>query len=78
MEKIEYDLTDIEDFFESWDTPQEAAAKLDRVAVVLTNWFIKAGDPCGNIHDLKDSIEFLANLRMSIGNITPINKDKKE
>lgn len=74
MEKIEYDLTEIKEYFQDYNTPQETSVKIDRVMVLLTKWFIKAGDPCANVTDLKEAVDFLYNLRMYIDCINPITK----
>lgn len=75
MENIEYDLTDIQEHFQNYDTPQETSAKLDRVAILLTRWFIEIGDPCSNVLDLKEAIDFLYNLRTTIDCVNPITKE---
>lgn len=76
MEKVEYDLTDIKEYFQDYNTPQETSAKIDRVTTLLTKWFIAVGDPCSNILDLKEAVDFLYNLRMSIDCVNPITKEQ--
>lgn len=75
MENIEYDLTDIQEHFQNYDTPQETSAKIGRVAMLLTSWFVKIGDPCSNVLDLKEAIDFLHNLSMTIDCVKPVTKE---
>lgn len=74
MENVEYDLAGIKEYFQDYNTPQETSAKIDRVTVLLTKWFIEVGDPCANVTDLKEAVDFLYNLRTSINCINPVTE----
>lgn len=71
--KQKYDLSEMHDYFECWETPQSTAAKINAVAVRLADWFTELDDPNTNVFYLKESLDFLINLRMSIEKVKPID-----
>ena len=70
--KQKYDLTEIEDYFQSWESPEKAAAKINSVIVTLTSLYVNSADPCDGIYRLKESMEFLIGLRSAIEDVKSI------
>lgn len=68
-----YDLTCIQEYFQSWASPQETAAKINSVIVKLADWYTKTDDPCTNVYDLRECMDFLINLRGAIEEVNAIN-----
>lgn len=70
--KTEYDFSELQDYFHAYGSPEQTVAKINEVIVIMTDWFIEAGDPCEKVFDLKDCMDFLINIRDSISEIKPI------
>lgn len=68
----EYDFSDLQDYFQAYGSPERTVAKINEVIVIMTDWFIAAGNPCSKVFDLKDCMDFLINIRNSISEIKPI------
>lgn len=67
-----YDFSDLQSYFEAYGSPEQTVAKINEVIVIITDWFIEAGDPCSKVFDLKDCMNFLVKIRNSINEIKPI------
>lgn len=67
-----YNLTEIQDYFQNWDSPEETAAKINSAIVTMTDLYLKSDDLCVSSYEVKKSMDFLINLRMAIEHVKPI------
>lgn len=61
-----YDFSDLQDYFNTYGSPEWNIAKINEIIVIMTDWFIEVEDPFSKIFDLKDCMDFLINLRNAI------------
>lgn len=71
MEK-QYDMTEMQDYFSFWSSPEKTVAGIDRVIARMADWFTQLDDPADNVCFLQESIDFLFTLRHSIEETKPI------
>ena len=67
-----YDFSDLQDYFNVYGPPEKTVARINEVIVMMTDWFIAAGDPCSKVFDLKDCMDFLINFRNSLSELKPM------
>ena len=66
--KVTYNWRELQTYFDCFGSPKEVMAKLDRVSVVMTQFFTTTTQDINYAAmDLKDSIDFLSQLRFAIG-----------
>lgn len=70
--KQNYDFSELQDYLNAYGSPEWNIAKINEIIVIMTDWFIAAGDPCAKVFDLKDCMDFLINLRNAIEEVKPI------
>lgn len=71
MEK-QYDLSELEGYFQCVVSPEIAVARINSVIVQLTQWFLEIGNNGVEEYDLKDCVDFLIQLRSAIEEVKPI------
>lgn len=74
--EYKYDFTELNDMlnFQNFHSPQEIAAKLDRMAVFMTRCCLSLSDDERHmfLSDLSKHIEFLDRLSYDLRSITPV------
>ncbi len=72
--EYKYDYTELDDMFLNNCSPQEIAAKLDRVAVFMTRccMAVTSNESDVLIPDLPDHIKFLDGLSYDLRNVNPV------
>lgn len=67
-----YDMSELEGYFQCMKTPEETTAGINAVIVQLTRWFVAVDDTCAEVYDLKDCLDFLLRLRDAIDEVKAI------
>lgn len=67
-----YDIGELEGYFQCIKTPEETVAEINAVIVQLTRWFIETNDVCSEVYELKDCVDFLLSLRGVIEEVKAI------
>ena len=72
--EYKYDYTELDNMFLNDCSPQEIAAKLDRVAVFMTRccMAVTSNESDVLIPDLPDHIKFLDELSYDLRNVNPV------
>ena len=72
--EYKYDYTELDDMFLNNCSPQEIAAKLDRVAVFMTRrcMTVTSDESDVLVPDLREYVKFLDELSYDLRNINPV------
>lgn len=67
-----YNLAEIQDYFQSWHSPQELSCHLKALALDMTLYFLKSNDD--NYFELKQHLIEIKNFIISLDEITEVEE----